>query len=168
MYSTNEPPQIRANIAMAFVLAGVLASSINNMLIKQVSGGYPLHEIVFLRSDVGALLSLILVQPEGGWRIPKTRRAMLHLMRRVLVITANMSYFVALAAIPLAEATAFFCAAPPFITVPSIPILGEKVGVMRMSAVAIGFAGVFIMQRPWAETESLQVSHLFLLLPVLG
>lgn len=89
-------------------------------------------------------------------------------MRRVLVVTANMSYFVALAAIPLADATAFFCAAPPFITVLSIPILNGTVGVMRMSAMAIRCAGVIIMQRLWAETESLQVSRLVLLLPVLG
>lgn len=168
MYSTNEPPQICVNLAIAFVMAGVLATSINNMLIKQVSGGYPLHEIVFLCSSSAALLSLILVQLEGGWRIPKIRRPMLYLMRGAQVVTANMSYFIAFAAIPLANATAFFCAAPPFIAVLSIQFLNETEGVGRMNAVAIGFAGVIIMQRPWAETESLQVSHLVLLLPVLG
>ncbi|WP_299499941.1 DMT family transporter [uncultured Roseobacter sp.] len=161
-------PQNRASLAILFVLAGVTAISINDMLIKQLSGGYPLHEIVFLRSGIGILFSLIMVQMEGGWHILKTRRPFLHILRGLLIVVANMSYFVALAAIPLADATALFFAAPLFITVLSIPILGEKVGIIRMSAVLVGFAGVVIMQRPWADADSLQASRLVLLLPVLA
>ncbi|WP_298973379.1 DMT family transporter [uncultured Roseobacter sp.] len=161
-------PQNRAGLAILFVLAGVTAISINDMLIKQLSGGYPLHEIVFLRSGIGILFSLIMVQMEGGWHILKTRRPFLHILRGLLIVVANMSYFVALAAIPLADATALFFAAPLFITMLSIPILGEKVGIIRMSAVLVGFAGVVIMQRPWVDADSLQASRLVLLLPVLA
>ncbi len=161
-------PQNRAGLGIAFVIAGMIAISINDMLIKQLSGGYPLHEIVFLRSGIGILFSLVIVQMEGGWTILKTRRPLLHTIRGLLIVVANMTYFVALAAIPLADATALFFAAPLFITVLSIPILGEKVGVMRMTAVTVGFAGVVIMQRPWADAESLDASRLVLLLPVLS
>ncbi|MDW3183091.1 DMT family transporter [Roseobacter sp.] len=161
-------PQNRAGFGILFVLAGVFAISINDMLIKQLSGGYPLHEIVFLRSAIGLMFSMIMVQMEGGWHILKTRRPFLHLIRGLLIVIANMSYFVALAAIPLADATALFFAAPLFITLLSIPILGEKVGLFRMSAVLIGFSGVIIMQRPWADADSLQASRLVLLMPVLA
>lgn len=161
-------PQNRAGLGILFVLAGVFAISINDMLIKQLSGGYPLHEIVFLRSAIGLMFSMIMVQMEGGWHILKTRRPFLHLIRGLLIVIANMSYFVALAAIPLADATALFFAAPLFITLLSIPILGEKVGLFRMSAVLIGFSGVIIMQRPWADADSLQASRLVLLMPVLA
>ncbi|WP_195819887.1 DMT family transporter [Roseobacter sp. MH60115] len=161
-------PQNRAGLGILFVLAGVFAISINDMLIKQLSGGYPLHEIVFLRSAIGLMFSMIMVQMEGGWHILKTRRPFLHLIRGLLIVVANMSYFVALAAIPLADATALFFAAPLFITLLSIPILGEKVGLFRMSAVLIGFSGVIIMQRPWADADSLQASRLVLLMPVLA
>lgn len=161
-------PQNRAGLGILFVLAGVFAISINDMLIKQLSGGYPLHEIVFLRSAIGLMFSMIMVQMEGGWHILKTRRPFLHLIRGLLIVVANMSYFVALAAIPLADATALFFAAPLFITLLSIPILGEKVGLFRMSAVLIGFSGVIIMQRPWADAGSLQASRLVLLMPVLA
>ncbi|WP_298913900.1 DMT family transporter [uncultured Roseobacter sp.] len=161
-------PQNRAGLGILFVLAGVFAISINDMLIKQLSGGYPLHEIVFLRSGIGMLFSLIMVQMEGGFGILRTRRPLLHATRGLLIVIANMSYFVALAAIPLADATALFFAAPLFITVLSIPILGEKVGLMRMSAVLVGFAGVIIMQRPWADADSLQASRLVLLLPIVA
>ncbi|APE42569.1 hypothetical protein BOO69_03400 [Sulfitobacter alexandrii] len=160
--------QNRAGPAIAFVVAGILAISVNDMLIKRLSGGYPLHELVFVRSAIGILFSLVLVQIEGGWRILKTDRPGLHLLRGALVVIANMTFFVALGAIPLADATALFFAAPLFITLLSIPILGEKVGPLRLGAVTIGFVGVVIMQRPWAGTETLEVSRLVLLLPVLA
>lgn len=161
-------PQNRAGLAIIFVLIGVGAISINDMLIKQLSGGYPLHQIVFARSAIGIVLSLGLVKLEGGWHLLKTDRAGLHVLRGLLVVIANMAFFLALAALPLAEATALFFAAPLFITLLSIPILGEKVGVMRLSAVAVGFIGVVIMQRPWAGDETLHASRLVLLLPVLA
>ncbi len=161
-------PLNRAGLAIAFVLAGVFAISINDMLVKQLSGGYPLHEIVFARSAIGIAFSLIIVQFEGGLGILKTRRPALHLLRGLLVVVANMTFFLALAAIPLADATALFFAAPLFITLLSIPILGEKVGPVRMTAVMVGFAGVVIMQRPWADAGQLEASRLVLLLPVVA
>lgn len=161
-------PQNRAGLAITFVLAGVFAISINDMLIKQLSGGYPLHEIVFIRSGIGILFSLILVQIEGGWAILHTTRPGLHLLRGVMVVVSNMCFFLALAAIPLADATALFFAAPLFITVLSIPILKEKVGLPRLSAVFVGFVGVIVMQRPWEGAESIGASRLVLLMPILA
>lgn len=164
----NTAPQNRAGLAILFVLIGVSAISINDVLIKQLSGGYPLHQIVFARSAIGIIISFGLVKFEGGWHLLKTDYFGLHIFRGLLVVVANMAFFLALAALPLAEATALFFAAPLFITLLSIPILGEKVGVMRLSAVAVGFIGVVIMQRPWAGDEALQASRLVLLLPVLA
>lgn len=164
----NAAPQNRAGLAILFVLLGVGAISINDMLIKQLSGGYPLHQIVFARSAIAIIISLGLVKFEGGWHLLKTDSAGLHVVRGLLVVVANMAFFLALAALPLAEATALFFAAPLFITLLSIPILGERVGVMRLGAVAVGFIGVVIMQRPWAGDEALHASRLVLLLPVLA
>ena len=158
----------RSALGIAFICAGMFSISINDMLTKQLSGGYPLHEIVFARSMIGVLFSFVIVQYEGGFSILKTDRPWLHAFRGLLVVISNFSYFVALAVMPLADATALFFAAPLFITVLSIPILGERVGPLRMSAVAIGFGGVILMQRPWEGSETLEVDRLILLLPVLA
>ena len=155
-------------IGIAFVIAGVFAISINDMLIKQLSGGYPLHEIVFIRSLIGIMFSLVLVHFEGGFGILKTNRPFLHLLRGLMVVISNMTFFLALAAIPLADATAIFFAAPLMITLLSIPILKERVGVLRLTAVVVGFIGVIIMQRPWEGTDTLGASRLVLLMPVLA
>lgn len=160
--------QHRPNLAIVFIFAGIFCISVNDMLVKTLSGGYPLHQIIFIRSAIGILFSLALVQIEGGWGILKTNRPGLHLFRGMMVVIANMAYFLALAVMPLADATALFFVAPLFITLLSIPLLGEKVGAARWSAVVIGFAGVVLMQRPWASSEALGVSRLVLLLPVVG
>jgi S-adenosylmethionine uptake transporter len=86
----------------------------------------------------------------------------------LLVVIANMCFFAAFAVLPLADATALFFVAPLFITLLSIPILGEKVGPLRMGAVVFGFLGVVIMQRPWVDSEALEVDRIVLLLPVLS
>jgi S-adenosylmethionine uptake transporter len=161
-------PPNNATIGILFVLAGVFFISINDMLIKQLSGGYPLHQMVFTRSIIGIMFSLIFVQMEGGWRILRTNQPGLHVLRGLLIVTSNMTFFVALAAIPLADATALFFAAPLFITLLSIPIQGEKVGPLRLGAVIFGFLGVIIMQRPWEGVDTLGTSRLILLLPVVA
>lgn len=164
----NTLPQSRAGLAILFIMIGMLAISFNDMFIKQLSGGYPLHQIVFTRSAIGIGISLLLVKWEGGMHLLKTDQLGLHVIRGILIVISNMTFFVALAALPLAEATALFFVAPLFITLLSIPILGEKVGVLRLSAVAVGFIGVIIMQRPWADGGALQASRLVLFLPIIA
>jgi S-adenosylmethionine uptake transporter len=158
----------RNAIGIAFILSGVTAISVNDMLIKQLSGGYPLHQMVFIRSSIGILFSLMLVRWEGGFHLLKTRQPGLHTLRGTLVVVANMSFFAALAVIPLADATALFFVAPLMITLLSIPILGEKVGPWRIGAVLVGFLGVVVMMKPWAGQAALGVSRLVLLLPVIA
>ena len=158
----------RAGLAILSIVIGMLAISLNDMLIKQLSGGYALHQIVFARSAIGIGLSLILVYFEGGFHLLRTNQPGLHATRGVLIVISNMTFFLALAALPLAEATALFFVAPLFITLLSIPLLGEQVGPLRLGAVAVGFVGVLIMQRPWAGTETLEVSRVVLLLPIVA
>jgi S-adenosylmethionine uptake transporter len=161
-------PSNSAGPAIAFVLFGVLCISLNDMLIKQLSSGYPLHQIVFFRSVIALMFSFVFLQFEGGWAALRTDMPLLHLLRGVLVVIANMSYFLALAVMPLADATALFFVAPLFITLLSIPMLGEKVGPLRLGAVLVGFIGVIIMQRPWESSDTITVSRIVLLLPVLA
>ena len=160
--------QNRPAVGIAFIVVAFVAISLNDMLIKQLSGGYPLHQIVFIRSGIGIVFSLMLVQMEGGWQILKTATPGLHLLRGLLIVTSNMTFFAALASIPLADATALFFVAPLMITLLSIPMLGEKVGPMRLGACVVGFLGVLIMVRPWESGAARDVPVLILFLPVVG
>ena len=159
---------VESRKGILFILAGMAAISVNDMLIKQLSGGYALHQIVFVRSSIALIFTLVLVQLEGGFSILRTRNPVLHGLRGLMLVISNMSFFVALSVMPLANVTALFFAAPLFITLLSIPVLGEKVGVMRLGAVVVGFVGVIIMQRPWEGSDSADIDRIVLLMPVLA
>ncbi|MEP3113546.1 DMT family transporter [Nisaea sp.] len=158
----------RPSLGIALVLAAVLAMSINDALVKSLSGGYPLHQVVFTRALIGLALCLVFVRFEGGWSILKTRQPGLHFLRGLLIVIANSCFFAAIAVVPLGEATAIFFAAPLLITLFSVPVLGERIGPVRLAAVLIGFAGVLVMQRPWANAGDLGVSRIVLLLPLIA
>lgn len=153
---------------IGFILGAMAAISINDMLVKQLSGGYPLHEIVLIRSAIGIMFSLIFVQLEGGWSILKTRTPGLHALRGIVIVISNLTFFTALAVIPLADATALFFVAPLMITLMSVPILGEKVGPLRLGAVVVGFVGVILMMQPWASEAPGGVNRWVLALPVVA
>ncbi|MEO0568711.1 MAG: DMT family transporter [Pseudomonadota bacterium] len=153
---------------IAFICAGVLAISVNDLLIKLLSGDYPLHQIVFTRSVIGISFSLLLVQFEGGWSILKTNQPVLHALRGILIVIANMTFFVALAVLSLGEATALFFVAPLMITLLSVPFLGETLGPMRICAVLVGFLGVLIMTQPWSGEEARVAPFYIYILPLIG
>lgn len=130
------------------LVLGVVALSFQDSLIKKMSGDYPLHEIILGRACVAILLTVLFAHLEGGLALLRTRRLPLHLVRGMLLVIANVCYFLALAALPLAEAAAIFFVAPLFITMLSVPFLGERVGPWRWAAVFTGLGGVAIMLRP--------------------
>lgn len=130
-------------------IGAAVAFSVNDTAIKFLSGDYPLHQIVFVRALIALALTLLLVVPfDGGLSALRTRRPLAHAARGLCVVLANVTFFAAIAVLPLADATAAFFVAPLFITILSAVVLREAVGWMRWSAVAVGFVGVLIVVRP--------------------
>ena len=85
----------------------------------------------------------------------KSSRPGTHLARGILLICANMAYFLGLASMPLGDAAAIFFSAPLIITLLAIPFLGENIGTRRWLAVLIGLLGVVIMLRPGSDAVRL-------------
>ncbi len=159
----------RPGAGIVFIIIGVFAITLNDLMIKLLSGGYPLHEMVFIRSGLGICFSLVLVQMEGGFGILRTKTPWLHLLRGLIIVVSNLTYFAALAALPLADATALFFVAPLLITLLSIPILGEKVGPWRLGAVVVGFCGVLLMMQAWrGDNAPADVPFFILVLPIIA
>ena len=128
-----------------FVLIAMFAISVNDTTIKVLSDAYPLHQMVFVRSAIGIVISFVLLRLEGGLALLRTATPGLHALRAGLIVLANMLFFAALAVLPLAEATALFFIAPLVITLLSIPVLGERVGPRRLAAILVGLAGVLVI-----------------------
>lgn len=125
-------------------------------LVKWLTGGYTLPQIIFLNSLFALIpMTVIVLSRPGGVERLRTTRLPLHLLRGVFGLCSGTCAFFAYASMPLADAYAVAFSAPLFITALSVPLLKEQVGWRRWSAVAVGFAGILVMLRPGAGVISL-------------
>ena len=139
----------RSGLSIACAIGASVAFSINDISVKYLSDGYSLHQLVLIRSVIALAVSLAIFVPlEGGWTVLKTRRPVLHIVRGMCVVLANMSFFCGLVVVPLAEATAIFFIAPLLIMALCTIILGERTGPRRWAAAAVGLVGALLIVRP--------------------
>lgn len=130
-------------------LGGGITLSMNDLAIKALSGAYALHQVILIRAFIGITLVLAVMKiSAAGLRQVRTRRIGAHMLRVSIVMVSNITYFVGLSLMPLADAVAVAFVAPLFVTLMSAVILGEHVGPRRWAAVAVGLVGVVIMTRP--------------------
>ena len=139
-----EPRNARA---IALMLLGTLLLTAMFAMAKLLGDAYHVLQIVFFRSLFALLPMLVPLYREGPGRL-RTRRPAAHALRSVVGIASLALYFLSYQHMPLADAYAIGFAAPLFITALSVPMLAEKVGLRRWSAVLVGFVGVLIMVRP--------------------
>lgn len=140
--------QNRAALGIAYLCLGVLVFSIQDAIIKAVSGDYPLTQVVSTRCIVSAPILLLMVHFESGLRSIVSKEFWALVGRSMLMLLAYTSYYMAFPALPLADAVALFFTVPLFAMALAVPLLGEHIGWRRITAVVIGFAGVMVMLRP--------------------
>lgn len=143
-------------LGISCAVTGILAMSAMDVVIKWLSPVYPLHEIILVRTVIALLLTLIIVHFEGGLGLLKTKRPGLHFIRGSMIAVANMTFYLALALMPIAEASAMFYVAPLLITALSVPLLGEYVGARRWFAISFGFVGVVLMSGVGTSTFKIE------------
>ncbi|TFH87736.1 DMT family transporter [Billgrantia azerbaijanica] len=137
---------------IGFMCAGVLCLAIGDAIAKWLGEVHSPLQIIFFRTLVSLPLIALLAHFGGGLRKLATRRPGVHLMRG-LIYTGTMGCFVlGLTLLPLAEATAIAFAAPLFVTLLSVPLLGERVDGPVLVASLIGFGGVLVVVRPGGES----------------
>lgn len=121
-------------------------------LAKHLGGTYHWVQLVFFRALFGFLPVLPVVYNDGGLRALRTRHPVLHLIRSTAVLVALATYFIGLQHMPLADALTLAFTSPLFVTLLSMPLLGERVGPHRLLAILAGFGGVLVIMQPGADT----------------
>jgi drug/metabolite transporter (DMT)-like permease len=164
MPATSDPPSRAARAddikrGIAYVSASIFVFALGNVLVKYLAAEYPVSEIVFFRSFFALIPILAIIWRGGKINVFRTRRPLAHLMRATMWLLSFYCWFFAIKLLPLADASAFSFTAPIFLTVLSVPLLGERVGPHRWAAVLVGFVGVVVMARPTGEV--LQIGALY-------
>jgi drug/metabolite transporter (DMT)-like permease len=142
--------QDRPLAGIAFMIAAFVTVAVGDALAKALVSGMPILQFILLRSvAVVAILAVILMRM-GGLHVFRTRRLGLHLLRCALNIASLFAFFEALRRLELATISAVGFVGPLFMTAISVPVLGEKVGLHRWSAIVIGLIGTIVILRPSA------------------
>ena len=130
----------------ALLMLGATALfTIMSAIIKGVSDEIHFIETMFFRSAFALPVVVAIAFRGRGWASLRTRRFPAHGVRAFTGTMAQGCSFYALTVLPLAEQTALTYTTPLFVTLLSIPFLGEKVGIHRWSAVLLGFVGIMVI-----------------------
>jgi drug/metabolite transporter (DMT)-like permease len=80
--------------------------------------------------------------------IQRTRSPWLQGGRALCLVVATVCSFTGLRYLPLTQMTSITFASPLIVALIAGPILGERIGARRLTAVLVGFAGVLVVTRP--------------------
>ncbi len=145
----------RPALAVGLKLLALLLFTIMAAVIKATSDDVPPGEAVFFRSlfAIPVIFAWLAYRGEivGGVRVRNLRG---HVLRGVLGTSAMALSFAGLGLLPLPDVTAIGYAAPIFTVVLAAIFLGERIRLVRISAVAIGLLGVMIMIWPRLSTSA--------------
>ncbi|MCT2540453.1 DMT family transporter [Sedimentimonas flavescens] len=132
-----------------FKLVSVLVFIVMSALIKATGGAIPAGETVFFRSAfaIPVILGWLAWRRELGQGLRVTN-PMGHVWRGVVGTSAMGFGFAGLVLLPLPEVTAIGYASPLLVVIFAAMFLGEEVRAFRLSAVALGLAGVLIVLSP--------------------
>ena len=133
-------------IAMMTLAVGLY--SIMDAMVKWLGPDYPVLELVFFRSLFAFVPIAYVLWRNGTFAGLRTSRPWGHAARSLAGLISISLFFYAYTRMPLANVVAISFAAPLLVTALSVPLLGERVGWRRWSAVVVGFLGVIVMVKP--------------------
>jgi drug/metabolite transporter (DMT)-like permease len=135
-------------VGIISLIFGVMFFSVQDAIVKAISHDYSVTFAMTARCVVSLPLLALMVQFECGLGKLLSPNYRILALRGFILLVAYTTYYMALPALPLAEAIALFFAAPIIVTVLSVPILGERVSGQSWAAIGLGFIGVMIILQP--------------------
>lgn len=152
--------------AIAFAVAAVLLANVQDSIVKSVSGSYPAYEAMLFRglASTPFLAALLLSRhsfaslrsPYLGWIA----------VRGLVLSSAYLAFILAIAAMPIANASAIYFIMPFLVAALSKPLLGEPVPWHRWVAMTAAFVGVLAVMQP--GTSSFEPASFFALWSAAG
>ena len=140
----------RSTIAIALVLATMFGFAVMDGMTKILSQTIPIPQILWVRNIVfcSLILSMLIAQGQPLKSLAHSGRPLLQFTRALLLIVESGVFMAAFKLMPLGDVHAIAAMAPLAVVALSVPVLGEKVGWRRWSAVLVGFCGVLLIIRP--------------------
>ncbi len=149
------PQNTKVGIWMMIASSTIFAAQ--DGISRHLGGTYNIYMVVMIRFWVfAAVVTFLAARAPGGIRAAsRTAFPGLQLLRGLILITEICVMVLAFINLGLIESHAVFTIFPLLVAALSGPILGEKVGWRRWTAIMAGFAGVLIILQPGSGVYSL-------------
>lgn len=138
--------RVKLSRGVLYMTASAFGFSAMAMLVKLASPRLPTGEIVFARAVVTLVLSYVMVRREG--LSPRGKQPLPLMLRGLLGFGGLTGYYIAIARLPLADATTLQNATPMITSVLAWWLLDETIGWPTAIAIACGIGGVVLIVRP--------------------
>ena len=137
----------RPLIGIAWMLVTMFWFVSLDSMAKYLMQSYPVAQVVWARFFFHVVFVMIAMGFSVRQQI-KTQSIILQCARSFFMLTTTVLFFVGLHFLPLATASTIMFVSPIFVTILSVFLLGEKVGVRRWGGVIAGFTGAIVVVRP--------------------
>ena len=145
------PPTPPATSILRGLLLVILAGMCFALLdanAKWLGQTYPVTQVVWMRYTIGTIIAVAYAARALRWSMFSTRHPWLQASRGLLLLICTATNFIALNYLPMALVLAVIFTAPLMTCALSVPLLGEKVGWRRWTAIGVGFLGILVIVRP--------------------
>ena len=142
----DQPANPRA--AALWMLGSILSFSAMIIGGREVSSVHDSFEIMAVRSVIGLVLVLVIGAGLGRLGDLRTDRLGGHVLRNMVHFTGQNLWFMAIAAIPLAQVVAIEFTSPVWVILLAPLVIGEKLTRVRLIAAGLGLVGTMIVSRP--------------------
>lgn len=147
--STGRPPD-RTGLGIALFCLVAFIFAVQDGLSRALASDYPPALVVMIRYWAFALFVVLWVsrKPGGLQAALRTRRPLTQIARGVILAFQIMVVIAAFVRLGLIETHAIFAVYPLLVAGLSGPVLGERVGWRRWTAIGMGFAGILVILDP--------------------
>jgi drug/metabolite transporter (DMT)-like permease len=121
---------------------------IMNGFVKLLTATYDAQQVVWFRIVVHLALVALVFVPRMGLDLFRTRHIGAQFVSSVMMLLSTLFFFSAVKFVGVAEAISISFVAPLAVVFLAWPLLGERITLVRVAAVVLGFAGVLVVIRP--------------------
>lgn len=145
----------RTGLAIILSLMALVLFDAMGLIIKLLSTKFSAAELSTWRNLFGILPAFLVLYASKTWRENGKKIIIkqwkLALLRGVIASLAQLCFYWSLGLMAFATASTITYSGALFATAFAIPILGERVGIVRWMAVIIGFIGVVFILQPGSD-----------------
>jgi drug/metabolite transporter (DMT)-like permease len=138
----------RPGLAAGLMAGALVLLALQDSIVRLAGADTTLWQFQFIRSSGNLVLLLVLARVIWGTAPKRPKRLWAVALRSVLQLSAMMFFYGGVPRLTLAEMGAGLYTYPIFVTILSVVVLREPVGLRRIGAVLAGALGAFLILQP--------------------